>query len=525
MEYDVIIVGAGSSGAVLAARLSEDRSRSVLLLDAGPDYASLDALPGDVNSIHEPSVTAHDWGLDATFVPGRDAPMPRGKLVGGSSAVNTGVAIRGAPGDYDVWAELTGDKRWSWAQCLPYFRAIEDDKDEGGDFHGQGGPIPVRRWKREEMESVQRGFYDACVAHGFDETNDQNDPESTGISPLAMNRDGPAQMTRWSANLGFLSQARNRLNLTIRGHCLVDRVLIEDGRAVGLAVDCDGELQEVRGREIILSAGAIMSLAILLRSGVGPADELAALGIQSVADLPGVGKHLMDHPMTPMLFWPIDGVVDPERPLTQTLLRYSSATGEFNDMQVYLLGHILIGPEARFGAWVGEDEQQPQAEWVFGIAPGVQLPNSYGSVTLAGTDYRQHPNIDLRFDEDDADRERLREGARIAWQLAHSAELASFHRGAVDLDQETIDDDALLDEWIHATATSMAHPTCTCPMGPDPSEGAVVDSEGRVYGVEGLRVVDGSIMPTLIRANTNFTCMMMGERIAEWMTAELDSRG
>lgn len=518
MEYDVIIVGAGSSGAVMATKLSEDRTRSVLLLDAGPDYDSLESLPADINSIHEPSVVKHDWGFNARFVPGREAPLPRGKLVGGSSAVNTGVAIRGAPGDYDRWAELSGDDRWRWQECLPYLRAIEDDKDEGGDFHGQGGPIPVRRWRRDEMEDVHRAFYDACVALGFAETNDQNDPESSGISPLAMNRDGPQQMTRWSANLGFLSQARNRLNLTVRGRCLVDRVLFEDNRAVGLIVDCDGEVQEVFGKQIVLCAGAIMSPAILLRSGVGPAGELTPLGIPSVMDLPGVGKHLMDHPMTPLLLRPNDGVVNPDRPLAQTLLRYTSSTGEFNDMQVYLLGHVLSGPGQRFGAWRGSDEAE--AEWAFGIAPGVQLPNSYGSVTLASTDYHDHPVIDLKFDEDEADRIRLREGARLAWRLAHSEALSVLHQGALDIDQSIIDDDDRLDEWIHVTATSMAHPTCTCPMGKDPSAGGVVDAEGRVHGVAGLRVVDGSIMPTIIRANTNFTCMMLGARIADWMSAE-----
>ena len=157
---------------------------------------------------------------------------------------------------------------------------------------------------------------------------------------------------------------------------------------------------------------------------------------------------------------------------------------------------------------------------MFGIAPGVQLPNSYGSVTLASSDYTVRPTIDLKFDEDESDRVRLREGARLAWRLAHSEAMAPFHTGPVDIDQDTIEDDEKLDEWIHATATSMAHPTCTCPMGPDPSAGAVVDAEGRVYGVEGLRVVDGSIMPTIIRANTNFTCMMLGERVAEWMAAD-----
>ena len=219
-----------------------------------------------------------------------------------------------------------------------------------------------------------------------------------------MNRDGPELRTRWSANMGYLSRARNRLNLTIRGGCLVDRVLFENSRAVGLSVECDGELHRVNARQIVLSAGAIMSPAILLRSGVGPAAELSELGIPSEVDLPGVGKRLMDHAMTPLMLRPTPGAVDPQSPIIQTLLRYTSATGEFNDMQVYLLGHVLREPGSWFGAWKGAEGDE--AQWVFGIAPGVQLPNSYGSITLASADYREQPVIDLRFDEDESDRER-----------------------------------------------------------------------------------------------------------------------
>ena len=209
--------------------------------------------------------------------------------------------------------------------------------------------------------------------------------------------------------------------------------------------------------------------------------------------------------MTPMLFRAKAGVAEMDKPLTQTLLRYTAEGGEFNDMQVYLLGHMQAGLR--------------NVEGSFGIAPGVQLPNSYGEVTLASADYRDHPRIDVQFDDNEEDRRRLREGARLAWRLSQHPALAQHHDGAVDFDEATANDDELLDAWIHDTCTSMAHPTCTCAMGPDPAEGAVVDSEGRVFGVSGLRVADASIMPTLIRANTNFTSMVIGERIAEWMAA------
>ncbi len=507
-HYDHIIVGAGSSGAVLAARLSEDPETSVLLLEAGPDYASIEETPDDLLNAYWLSVQDHDWGFKAEAVTDRTIDSTRGKVTGGSSAGNGVVALRGVPADYHEWAEL-GNDGWAWEDCLPYFNKLEDDRDMGGDFHGKGGPIPVRRWKEDELIPLQQGFRQAVLDQGYPVHEDFNDPDSTGLSPLAQNREG---RTRISTAIGYLTGARPRLNLTIRGQCLANRVIIKDGRAVGLEVESGGEMQTVYGENIILSAGAIQSPPILLRSGIGSAEDVAAIGVGQIQDLPGVGHNLIEHPMAYVFCVPKPGVCDLDNPLLQTMLRYTADGGEENDMQLYGVNHFVLSDLPELHEIFGVD-------MAFAIAPGLQRPNSRGRLHVESADLHAAPRIELNFFDDEQDRARMREGMRIAWKIAQSPAVAEYYERIELLDQATIDDDDALDEYIWNTAAQIFHPVGTAKMGPASDPEAVVDAHGRVHGIDGLRVVDASIMPNIVRANTNLTCIMIGERVADWIKA------
>lgn len=519
-QYTDIVVGAGSTGAVIAARLAEGApERRVLLVEAGPDYPDAEHLPADLRNGLYPAFLSHNWGLRAQAVPGREIGLTRGKVVGGTSAVNTALAVRPGPVEFEEWTAL-GNAGWTWEQVLPYFTRLEDDRDYGERsarpraHHGSGGPIPVRRWRDEQLPPLQRAMFDACLALGFPETDDHNAPGSTGVGPLGQNVvDG----VRVSTALGYLRSARLLGNLEIRPDTLIDSIALEDGRAVGVRVHAgEGAACElVTADRVTLCAGAVGSPAILQRSGIGPAGHLRALGIPVAADLPGVGRNLRDHPTCLIALAPRPGVYDESLPVTQVLLQTTApGSAEFNDMQYYLFNHVdLAGFASHLRKTVGTDH-------VFMLSAGLERPRSHGSVLIRSRDPREQPRIALHYFEHPEDLRRMREGLRTALRIARSPQLRLFTTGAMFPEPGVFDSDDALDAFILATADTHCHPMGTCRMGPRDDPGAVVDERCRVRGVAGLRLADASVFPAAVRVNINLTCIMLGERVADWLLAE-----
>ena len=483
-DFDVIVVGAGSGGGVVAGRLSEDPGLRILLLEAGPDLGA--AVPDDV--LHPrlgSGVDAYDWGY---MDPSIGSGLPRGRLVGGSSAVNATIAMRGQPQDYDRWAEM-GATGWTWDECLPYFRRLEADADFGGaDYHGDSGPIHVAR---QPLLPDELHYVAACEELGHRRVADHNEPGAIGVGPVPRNlRDGVRQSTL----VTYIAAARGRQNLALRADTLVDRVLLDGLRATGVVL-ANGE--EVTAGRVVLAGGAYNTPALLMRSGIGPAEALRACGIESRLDLRGVGQNLMDHPVT-LVTLLTDYAPDPAVLRFPVALKMRAAGGPGLD-------------DLKLSFYPGEAFNMPG---LTGIFLEVNDARSRGEVTLVNVDPGAAPGINHRFLSDSHDLDLMVAGVRHAAAIA-DVMARGGHCELLLPDAATAADDDQLREHCRQFHGTGYHPAGTCRMGAAGDPDAVVDPRLRVRGIEGLHVADASVMPDLPRCNINLPTMMIGERAAD----------
>jgi choline dehydrogenase len=524
--YDYVVVGAGSAGAVVAARLSEDAATRVLLLEAGGSAEADEvSIPAAFPSLFK---TRWDWNYTTTEQKQLNSTRtywPRMKALGGCSSMNAMIYIRGNRADYDGWRDQHGAAGWGYDDVLPYFIRSESNSRLGAPYHGSAGPLHVE--DRRYTHPLSRAWVESAVANGMKETDDFNGAGQEGA--------GQYQVTchkgrRWSVDAAYLHPARGRDNLTVRTGALASRVLVEGGRAVGVAYlhGSEERVAYVDG-EIVLSGGAINSPQLLMLSGIGPAAHLRDVGLEVVHDLPGVGQNLHDHPAVPLVWHSKDTSDLAEY---NNLLNFARAKATGAGPLVSNVGEAgaffrsrddLAAPDlqvhfAPTGFW--DNGMHEPTTRKLTVAPTLVSVASRGQIRLRSTDPRWHPEIDPAYYDDQADLDAMVAGARRLIETVQGGPLARYvDRPFMPGGSEP--GDAELVEHVRQQTQTLYHPVGTCAMGS--GEQAVVDPELRVRGLDGLRVADASVMPTVPRGNTNAPTIMIGEKAADLLRGRVDA--